>query len=63
MVSPLLLWEWKSGDINTLMSTINDVADTLDIEIESIVSDTGYIPKDLLQMSHIGSAKSFIGRT
>lgn len=49
-------------DINTIMNTINDVADTLDIEIESLVLDAGYVSKDLLQTFHIGSTKSFIGR-
>ena len=36
------------------MNTINDVADTLDIEIESLVLDAGYVSKDLLQTFHIG---------
>lgn len=49
-------------DINTVMNTVNDVADTLDIEIDSLVLDAGYISKDLLQTFHIGSVKSFIGR-
>lgn len=49
-------------DINTIMDTINDVADTLDIEIESLVLDAGYVSKELLQTFHIGSSKTFIGR-
>ena len=49
-------------DINTIMNTINDVADTLDIEIQSLILDAGYVSKDLLKTFHIGSSKSFIGR-
>lgn len=49
-------------DINTIMTTVNDVADTLDIEIQSLILDAGYVSRDLLKTFHIGTAKSFIGR-
>ena len=49
-------------DINTITNTLSDVADTLHIEIESLVLDAGYISKELIEAIHIGSVKSFIGR-
>jgi hypothetical protein len=44
------------------MNTINEVANTLDIEIESLVLDAGYVSKELLKTFHIGTEKTFIGR-
>lgn len=49
-------------DINTIMNTINEVANTLDIEIESLILDAGYVSKELLKTFHIGTEKTFIGR-
>ena len=49
-------------DINTVMTIVNDVADTLDIEIDSLVLDAGYVSKELIGAFHIGTAKTIIGR-
>ena len=49
-------------DINTVMTIVNDVAETLGIEIDSLVLDAGYVSKELIQAFHIGTEKSIIGR-
>ena len=49
-------------DINTVMTIVNDVADTLGIEIDSLVLDAGYVSKELIQTFHIGTDKTIIGR-
>ena len=49
-------------DINTIMTVINDVADSLNIEIDSLVLDAGYVSRELLQVFHIGTDKTIIGR-
>lgn len=49
-------------DINTVMLTVNDVADTLGIEINSLVLDAGYVSKELIHAFHIGTKKTIIGR-
>ena len=49
-------------DINTIMSVVNDVADSLGIEIDSLVLDAGYVSKDLVEAFHIGTDKTIIGR-
>ena len=49
-------------DINTVMLIVNDVADTLGIEIDSLVLDAGYVSKELVQTFHIGTEKTIIGR-
>jgi len=49
-------------DINTVMAIVNDVADTLGIEIDSLVLDAGYVSKDLIGTFHIGTEKTIIGR-
>ena len=49
-------------DINTVMTTINDVAVTLNIEIDSLVLDAGYISKEVISAFHIGTDKTIIGR-
>ena len=49
-------------DINTIMATVNDVADNLSIEIESLVLDAGYVSKELIGVFHIGTEKTIIGR-
>ena len=73
--SGLPVWDEKSGlpvwydvipgnvlDINTVMTVVNDVADSLGIEIESLVLDAGYISKELAGAFHIGTEKTIIGR-
>ena len=49
-------------DVNTIMTVINNVADSLNIEIDSLVLDAGYVSKELLQGFHIGTEKTIIGR-
>ena len=49
-------------DVNTIMTVINNVADSLNIEIDSLVLDAGYVSKELLQVFHIGTDKTIIGR-
>ena len=49
-------------DINTVMTVVNDVADSLGIEIESLVLDAGYVSKELVKVFHIGTEKTIIGR-
>lgn len=49
-------------DLSTIMNTINDVAASLDIEIESLVLDAGYVCRPLIEAFHIGSGKRIISR-
>ena len=49
-------------DINTVMNVVNDVADSLGIEIDSLVLDAGYVSKELGETFHIGTEKTIIGR-
>lgn len=49
-------------DINTVMTVVNDVADSLGIEIDSLVLDAGYVSKDLVEAFHIGTDKTVTGR-
>ena len=49
-------------DINTVMTVLNDVADSLGIEIDSLVLDAGYVSKELVEAFHIGTEKTIIGR-
>ena len=49
-------------DVNTIMTVINNVADSLNIEIDSLILDAGYVSKELLQEFHIGTEKTIIGR-
>lgn len=49
-------------DINTLKGVITDVRESLDIDVDSIVVDAGYVSKELLEAAHIGTAKKMIGR-
>jgi hypothetical protein len=49
-------------DINTVMTVVNDVADSLGIEIDSLVLDAGYVSKELIGAFHIGTDKKIIGR-
>lgn len=49
-------------DVNTIMKIVNDVADSLSIEIESLVLDAGYVSRELVETFHIGTSKTIIGR-
>ena len=49
-------------DINTVMTVVNDVAESLGIEIDSLVLDAGYVSKELVCAFHIGTGKTLIGR-
>ena len=49
-------------DINTIMTVVNDVADSLGMEIDSLVLDAGYVSKELVEAFHIGTEKTVIGR-
>ena len=47
-------------DLSTVMTVVNDVALSLDIEIDSLVLDAGYVCEPLIETFHIGCAKSMI---
>ena len=49
-------------DISTIMTVLNDVAVSLDITINSLVLDAGYISKEVIHAFHNGTEKTFIGR-
>lgn len=49
-------------DISTVMKVVNDVADSLGIEIDSLVLDAGYVSESLVNAFHIGTDKTVIGR-
>lgn len=49
-------------DVNTVMKVVNDVADSLGIEIDSLVLDAGYTSADILATFHIGTYKTVITR-
>ena len=49
-------------DICTIMTVVNDVAVSLDITINSLVLDAGYISKEVIHAFHNGTEKTFIGR-
>lgn len=49
-------------DISTVMKVVNDVADSLGIEIDSLVLDAGYTSKNLISSFHIGTEKTIISR-
>lgn len=49
-------------DINTLSVTLEDVAASIDVIIDDLVMDAGYMRKSILQAFHIGTAKTIIGR-
>lgn len=44
------------------METVNDVAVSLGIEIESFVLDAGYVCRELMDAFHIGTEKTIIAR-
>lgn len=49
-------------DLSTIMNVLNDVSNSLGIEIEQLVLDAGYVSKELLQTFHIGTEKTIIAR-
>lgn len=49
-------------DISTVMKVVNDVADSLGIEIDSLVLDAGYTSEELITTFHIGTEKTLISR-
>lgn len=49
-------------DINTIMTVLNDVAVSLEITINSLVLDAGYISKEVIHAFHNGTEKVLIGR-
>lgn len=48
--------------ISTIMTVVNDVTTSLDITINSLILDAGYISKEVVHAWHIGTEKTFIGR-
>ena len=49
-------------DLNTISFVKEDVAASLNIKIDSLVLDAGYVSKELIDAHHIGSETTFIGR-
>ncbi len=49
-------------DINTVMNVVNDVASSIDVIIDSLVLDAGYVSKELVTAFPVGSGKTFIAR-
>lgn len=49
-------------DINTIITVMNDVAVSLDITINSLVLDAGYISKEVIHAFHNDTEKLLIGR-
>ena len=49
-------------DVNTVMQVTDDVKDTLDIEMNSVVLDAGYVTKALVQQYSIGAEKKMVAR-
>ena len=49
-------------DINTIMTTVSDVASSIGIEIESLVLDAGYVSNEVVNAFHIGTDKTIIAR-
>ena len=49
-------------DISTISNIINDVAESVDVEIDSLILDAGYVSRELIQTFHNGSEKYIIGR-
>ena len=49
-------------DINTVINVMADVSESLDVQIDSLVLDAGYVSQDLIHTIHIGSEKTMIGR-
>lgn len=49
-------------DLNTTLTLMADVTDTLDIVIDSLVLDAGYVSQELVRLIHKGTAKTMIAR-
>lgn len=49
-------------DMNTLMEVTEDVASSLEIEIDSYVLDVGYLTEEIVKAIHIGKEKSLIAK-
>lgn len=49
-------------DINTIHTLTEDLKYNLDIDIDSMVLDAGYVSKELIEAYHIGTEKTFLGR-
>jgi hypothetical protein len=49
-------------DISTIKTVTDDVSVSLDIEVDSLVLDAGYVSRELVETFHIGTEKSFTGR-
>ena len=49
-------------DISTIMTVVNGVSVSLDITINSLVLDAGYISKEVVHAFHNGTAQTFIAR-
>ena len=49
-------------DVNTVRQVADDVEDTLDIRMNSLVLDAGYVTKALVEEYHIGTAKTVLAR-
>jgi len=49
-------------DINTIMTVVEDVSASLDIQIDSLVLDAGYVSKELVGAFHIGTEKTIVAR-
>jgi len=49
-------------DLNTTLTLMADIADTLDIVIDSLVLDAGYVSQELIKLIHKGTEKTMIAR-
>ena len=49
-------------DANTIMQVVDDVKDTLDIEMNSVVLDAGYVTKELVRQYPTGAKRKMIAR-
>ena len=49
-------------DVSTVRQVADDVEDTLDIKMNSLVLDAGYVTKALVEEYHIGTAKTMLAR-
>ncbi len=49
-------------DVSTVRKVVDDVKDTLDIEVGSLVLDAGYVTKELVQQHPIGAERKMTAR-
>lgn len=49
-------------DVNTVTNLFEKVAAELDIVVDSLVVDAGYVSKEMVELCHIGTKKTMIGR-